>query len=73
MEAARLSGRSAPPRLERAQLALLGALLALAVAAWLITNDRMGAMESMPGMGLGGLGFYITVWVVMMAAMMFPA
>ena len=73
MEAAQLSGRSAPPRLERAQLALLGALLALAVAAWLITNDRMGAMESMPGMGLGGLGFYITVWVVMMAAMMFPA
>jgi predicted metal-binding membrane protein len=73
LEAAQLSGRSAPPRLERAQLALLGALLALAVAAWLITNDRMGAMESMPGMGLGGLGFYITVWVVMMAAMMFPA
>ncbi len=73
MEAARLRGRSAPSRLERAQLALLGALLALAVAAWLITKDRMGAMESMPGMGLGGLGFYITVWVVMMAAMMFPS
>ena len=30
-------------------------------------------MESMPGMGLGGLGFYVTVWVVMMAAMMFPS
>ena len=26
-------------------------------------------MESLPGMGLGGLGFYVTVWVVMMAAM----
>ena len=24
-------------------------------------------------MGLGGLGFYVTVWVVMMAAMMFPS
>ena len=73
MEAARLSARSAASRLERAQLALLGALLALAVAAWLVTNDRMGGMESMPGMGLGGLGFYVTVWVLMMAAMMFPS
>jgi len=27
----------------------------------------------MPGMALGALGFYIIVWVVMMAAMMFPA
>ena len=73
MEAARLSGRSAASRLERAQLLLLGALLALAVVAWLVTNDRMGGMASMPGMALGGLGFYLTVWVVMMAAMMFPS
>jgi predicted metal-binding membrane protein len=73
LEAARFGGRSAASRLERAQLALLGALLALAVAAWLVTNDRMGSMESMPGMALGGLGFYVTVWVVMMAAMMFPS
>ena len=73
MEAVRLSARSAASRLERAQLALLGVLLALAVAAWLVTNDRMGGMESMPGMGLGGLGFYVTVWVLMMAAMMFPS
>ena len=33
----------------------------------------MGGMESTPGMHLGGLGFYVTVWVVMMAAMMFPS
>ncbi len=33
----------------------------------------MGGMESTPGMDLGGLGFYVTVWVVMMAAMMFPS
>jgi predicted metal-binding membrane protein len=60
-------------RLERAQLALLGTLLALALVAWLVTNDRMGGMESTPGMDLGTLGFYVTVWVVMMAAMMFPS
>lgn len=52
---------------------MLGALFALAALAWLITDDRMGGMEAMPGMGLGGLGFYVSVWVVMMAAMMFPA
>ena len=33
----------------------------------------MGGMESTPGMSLGSLGFYVGVWVVMMAAMMFPA
>jgi len=27
----------------------------------------------MPGMDLGALGFFVTVWVVMMVAMMFPA
>jgi len=73
LEAARLSARSAAPRLEGAQLGLLGALLALALTAWLVTDNRMGGMESGPGMELGGLGFYVTVWVVMMAAMMFPS
>ena len=62
-----------PLRLERAQLALLGLLLALALVAWLVTDNRMGGMESVPGMDLGGLGFYVTVWVAMMAAMMFPS
>jgi predicted metal-binding membrane protein len=73
LEAARVGARSTAARLERGQLALLGLLLALAIVAWLVTNDRMGGMEAMPGMGLGGLGFYVTVWVVMMAAMMFPS
>ena len=73
MEAARLSARRATSRLGGAQLALLGALLALAVVAWLVTNDRMSGMDPTPGMGLGGLGFYVTVWVAMMAAMMFPS
>jgi predicted metal-binding membrane protein len=73
LEAARWNTRSAVSRLERPRLALLVALLALAVVAWLVTDDRMAGMESMPGMGLGGLGFYVTVWVVMMAARMFPS
>jgi predicted metal-binding membrane protein len=73
LEATRLSGRSAASGPDRAQALLLGALLALALVAWLVTNDRMGGMASTPGMALGGLGFYLTVWVVMMAAMMFPS
>jgi predicted metal-binding membrane protein len=74
LEAARLGDRSAGAfRLERAQIGLLGLLLALAAVAWLVTDNRMGGMESAPGMDLGGLGFYVTVWVAMMAAMMFPS
>ena len=52
---------------------MLGALLALAILAWLVTDNRMGGMDSAPGMALGSIGFYVTVWVVMMAAMMFPS
>jgi predicted metal-binding membrane protein len=73
LEASRLKPRPTSVRLERAQLVLLAALLVFAALAWLVTNDRMGGMDSTPGMDLGGLGFYLTVWVVMMAAMMFPS
>jgi predicted metal-binding membrane protein len=72
VQAAGLERRSAW-RLEPGQLALIGALLGLAILAWLVTDRRMGGMESMPGMELGSLGFYVTVWIVMMAAMMFPS
>jgi predicted metal-binding membrane protein len=50
-----------------------GLLLALAVGAWLVTDRRMEGMDGGPGTDLGGLGFYVTTWVVMMAAMMFPS
>lgn len=66
---------AARPRISplRGQLVLIGFLLALAAAAWLLTDRRMEGMDSGPGTDLGGLGFYVTVWVVMMAAMMFPS
>ena len=60
-------------RLEREHWLLLAALLALAALGWIVTDDRMDGMVAGPGMDLGGLGFYVTVWVVMMAAMMFPS
>ena len=52
---------------------LIGALLLLAAAAWIFTGLRMRGMDAGPGTALGSLGFYITTWIVMMAAMMFPS
>src|SRR4051812_2141228 len=50
-----------------------GLLLAGAVACWWLTGRRMGGMAMGPTTELGSLGFYTSVWVVMMAAVMFPA
>jgi predicted metal-binding membrane protein len=62
------------PRLPSAvQLGLIFGLLLLAAIAWAMTGDRMGGMHAGPGTDLGGLGFWVTAWVVMMAAMMFPS
>jgi predicted metal-binding membrane protein len=52
---------------------LVPALLVLALAGWAITSSRMDGMDMGPGSDLGSLGFYVTAWVVMMAAMMFPS
>ena len=65
---------TAPIRLPgRIRAGLVAGLLALAAAAWVITGLRMAGMGSGPGGELGWLGFYASVWVVMMAAMMFPS
>ena len=58
---------------DRTRLAVLALLLALAGIAWLVTAVRMQGMESGPGMYPEELGFYLSAWVVMMAAMMFPS
>ena len=55
------------------QLGLIFALLALAAGAWALTDDRMGGMDAGPGTDLGTFGWFLGVWVVMMAAMMFPS
>jgi predicted metal-binding membrane protein len=63
-----------PPALPGAiQLGLIGALVVLAVVAWLATDAQMAGMDAGPGTDPGTLGFFIGVWVVMMAAMMFPS
>jgi predicted metal-binding membrane protein len=65
--------RRAPPLPGLIQLGLIGLLLALAALAWAVTSDQMAGMDGGPGTDPGALGFFIGVWVVMMAAMMFPS
>jgi predicted metal-binding membrane protein len=47
--------------------------LAAAAVAWILSDLRMAGMDAGPGTDPGAFGFYITTWVVMMAAMMFPS
>jgi predicted metal-binding membrane protein len=48
-------------------------LVAGAVAAWAVTVERMRGMDAGPGTDLGGLGWFLGVWVTMIAAMMLPS
>jgi predicted metal-binding membrane protein len=48
-------------------------LLGGALAAWIVTAERMRGMDAGPGTDLGALGWYAGVWVTMMAAMMLPS
>jgi predicted metal-binding membrane protein len=57
----------------RARWALVALLFAVAGLAWWSTADRMAGMDMGPGTDLGTLGWFLGVWVVMMAAMMFPS
>jgi predicted metal-binding membrane protein len=69
----RAVARRVPPLPALIELGLIGTLVALAALAWAITGQQMSGMDAGPGTDLGGLGFWLTAWVVMMAAMMFPS
>jgi predicted metal-binding membrane protein len=71
MESATL--RRVPPLPSVVQLGLIFGLILLAAVAWAVTGDRMSGMDAAPGTDPGDLGFWVTTWVVMMAAMMFPS
>ena len=58
-----LAGRATP----------LVLVLAGALAAWIVTLQRMRGMDAGPGTDLGALGWFIGLWVTMMAAMMLPS
>ena len=57
----------------RARLGLVALLVALSALAWWSTIRAMAGMGASPGTELGTLGWFVGVWVVMMAAMMLPA
>ncbi len=57
----------------RARPGLVALLVALAGLAWWSTAVLMAGMDGGPGTDLGALGWFVGVWVVMMAAMMFPS
>src|SRR4051795_8005550 len=57
----------------RARLGLIALLIALAAIGWWWTAGQMEGMDDGPWSGLGTLGWFVGVWIVMMAAMMFPS
>ena len=65
--------RRSAPLPATVQIGLVAALLAIAAGCWVLTGDRMAGMDAGPGTALGGLGWFLVSWAVMMAAMMLPA
>jgi predicted metal-binding membrane protein len=57
----------------RARFGLIALLFSLAAIAWWFTVDRMRGMDYGPGTDLGTVGWFLGVWLVMIAAMMFPS
>ncbi|CCH90023.1 conserved membrane protein of unknown function [Modestobacter italicus] len=57
----------------RLRLGLVAVLFGLAALAWWWTAEQMRGMDQGPWTALGTLGWFLAVWVVMMAAMMFPS
>jgi predicted metal-binding membrane protein len=52
--------------------AALTATLGLAAASWFVAVWQMSGMDMGVATGLGSFGFFVAVWVSMMAAMMLP-
>jgi predicted metal-binding membrane protein len=57
----------------RVRLGLVLALFALAAVGWWWIVGQMQGMDEGPWTSLGTFGWFLAVWVVMMAAMMFPS
>lgn len=57
----------------KAPLQVWALLIGGALVAWIVTYERMHGMDGGPSTDLGRLGWFLGVWVTMMAAMMFPS
>jgi hypothetical protein len=76
------TGASAPTRGDelaaalaavRVRVGLVALLMALAAGGWWWSVQQMDGMDDGPWTTLGSFSWFITVWVVMMAAMMPPS
>ena len=74
-EAGSVTGSSLRPAYAatRAHLGIVTVLFALAALGWWWTVAAMRGMDNGPWTTLGTFGWFLGVWVVMMAAMMFPS
>src|SRR5262245_44108755 len=52
---------------------VVATLLGVTLVAWIVTVERMRGMDAGPGTDLGGLGWFLGIWVTMIAAMMLPS
>jgi len=52
---------------------VVAVLIGGTLAAWVLVVARMRGMDAGPGTDLGSAGWYLGIWVTMMAAMMLPA
>jgi len=57
----------------RLRLGLVIALFLVAAAGWWWAAGQMRGMDAGPWTALSGFGWFVLLWVVMMAAMMFPS
>jgi predicted metal-binding membrane protein len=57
----------------RARSGVVAALFAVAGIGWVWTAREMQGMDGGPWTSMGSLGWFLGVWIVMMAAMMFPS
>jgi predicted metal-binding membrane protein len=57
----------------RARLGLIALLFGLAALGWWWTREQMQGMDNGPWTSIGGLGWFLGIWLVMMAAMMLPS
>ena len=60
-------------RLDPTEIGLIAVLLILAAASWVFTSSQMSGMDMGVWTNPGPLGWFVTTWVVMLAAMMFPS
>lgn len=60
-------------RLAARPVVLAALILGAALVTWIVTVQQMDGMDAGPGTDLGGLAWYVGIWVTMMAAMMLPS